>query len=1359
MPILLNVLSSNDQKVVEQGSLCVSRVVESFKYQQDKLEELVIVDLLKAIRRLLQPGTTNLIGPNIHTQFLRVLSISAHSSPKLAAELLKMTIVDTMYQILTGVSPPTDLDNAASQIDSVFIMQALIHRPREQILETLNVICDLLPAVQVESLSLHEDFIDDDMIGHGPMSRSDTSFKDLNAKRLELLKGCQEELKRFATILFPTLTDAYSSTVNLGVRQKVLTAQLKMLSNFDTAILEDALRPVPYASHLASILSQEDHPSLVRAALKAADLLLNRLLPVYGYQFYREGVMSEISKIASKSLDKGESKPKAIKAEVEGPSNVSHPGDAPQEANDHAQEHGTSAHNEANVDDDEDRNEDGHDEDDDDDDDDEDDDDDDDDDDDGEDGGPRVIREDESPSPSESSMSERNYPRPSYHSEADLNITRARKFLEVHETAKSKIMREKAAEILRNLQSLASSIKDCFLGSKNIDSKQLFFELSKYFHGDALDTITSSELLHSDVVEILLQVFTHSNEEVRARARTEFLEVFMNSSSHTPARNTTPFSVFVHRLQDLLSRSEHFEVTTIHHNALDSNRSSPSSMLSKQLRIRLMGENDSDTPKPFRHQMISIHAIATFKALDDYLRPRMSLDERHKGARSRQGISNALAAFAAAAGMPNAAHYRLGERLSSAGADAPTTPSPSNNPAPHKSSRKILKAKGGSTSSAVPAGAETPEATPAKDAPSGSRRSSQRHQRSTVAPATTPSAHPEHSQTPLECADERQLSDDDDIDDASALDAIVDDLEDGLDSEQASEPTAVNMEVAATGKVTARKEDGTRIATPAQGTMTPSATSKETPSRRNEASSTSNAAAGAPSSGTRSMSYAAAIQSVPQDWHLEFTINDHPVSNNMTIYRAVQITPESPPSSDLNSRNIWSTIHVVKFKKVPGPPPSDSTWLSKTSSDSADGATAMPPSLDENPTTSKILRLLNILHEMNANLDDVLDDGNNAIQLRSEPVSQFVNTKLTAKLNRQLEEPLIVASNCLPEWTQDLSRLYPFLFPFETRHLFLQSTSFGYARSMTRWQNQSAEESRRSHRDDRPFQGRLQRQKVRISRTRILESAQKVMEMYAGSSSVLEVEYFGEVGTGLGPTLEFYSTVSKEFSTKKVNMWRENDSNENDEYAFGKLGLFPAPMTAEEAETEAGKKLLYNFKILGKFIARSMLDSRIIDVSLNPTFFRISEQPNTVPLSLGAVKSVDADLARSLRMLKQYATAKKTIEYQSGLTEKQKAKAIRKISFNGATVDDLSLDFTLPGYPSIKLVPNGANTAVTIDNVASYIDKVIDLTLGSGVQRQIENFREGFSHAFPYSALRAFTPSELVMLFGRVEEDWSIESK
>ena len=1331
MPVLLNVLSSSDQKVVEQGSICVSRVVESFKYQQDKLEELVSVDLLKAVRRLLQPGTTNLIGPNIHTQFLRVLSITARASPCLSAELLKMDIVDTLYQILTGVSPPSGLEDVASQIDSVFIMQALIHRPREQISETLNVICELLPEVQTDGLSFQDDRHDAGFTADGTMSHVDLASKSSqNSKRVGLLKGCKEELKRFAIVLFPTLTDAYSSTVNLVVRQKVLLAQLKMVSNLDASILEDALRTVPFASYLASILSQEDHPSLVTLALKSSDLLLNRLSSIYGYQFYREGVIAEVSKLASKPITMSEHKPRIIRADPDTePTSLGPPVEKvlPEQANDN---NAVDAASEENSHDDSDHDED----------DEEDDANDDDDDDEA-----REIREEISPSPSDSSSSSQNYPMHAATSDHDLNILRAKRFLEIHETAKSKAIRDKASAILEELTKLAADIEKCYLVDETCDGAELFTRLSKHFQGDALETITSSELLHSEIVRVLLDVFSSSIDEVSAKARTTFLEVFMSTPSQTSANQSapqTPFSVFVHKLQDLLSRAEHFEVVTVHHNALDNNRSSPAAMLSKQLRLKLLAaEDDAEMPRPYKNLMISIHAIATFKALDDYLRPRISLSDRPRSARHREGVSNALAAFAAAAGIPNP-HHRLAERGGTASGDSQTHPKSSDPATPARATRK------GPTPKNAPA---TSESAPTKDKQTSGRRSGRKHQPAAHSSPDAPAPAPERVQSPLECADERQISDEDDVDDSSALDAIVDDLEDGIEGEHAPEPTAVNMEIASTGKVTARKEDGTRVATPSKSSVAslhgpPSARSRELLAASINASSSG-----------RAMSYAAAIQAVPQDWHIEFSINGQPLPNETTIYGAV--LSNKSESADATTRNIWSAIHTVNFKRVPGPPPADSTSLKSLTAASSTANSGLPPSLHEHPATSKILRLLNILHEMNANLDDVLDDSKASIDVKAEPVAQFVNTKLTAKLNRQLEEPLIVASNCLPSWSEDLARLYPFLFPFETRHLFLQSTSFGYARSMTRWQNQSAEENRRErHRDDRPFMGRLQRQKVRISRSRMLDSAMKVMELYGGSSSVLEVEYFEEVGTGLGPTLEFYSTVSKEFSKKSTKLWRENDANENDEYAFGKLGMFPAPMDAEKADSEAGRKILNVFKMLGKFIARSMLDSRIIDVSLNPTFFRIGDQPSTVPLSLGAVKTVDGHLAKSLKLLKQYAIAKKEIDAKTYKSASHKAQAERKVVINGAHIEDLGLDFTLPGYPTIELIPDGGNTPVTLGNVASYVEKVIDMTLGSGVQRQVDYFRSGFSEVFPYTALKAFTPSELVMLFGRVEEDWSIET-
>ncbi|KAF8862199.1 hypothetical protein BDZ45DRAFT_739500 [Acephala macrosclerotiorum] len=1327
MGILLNVLSSNDQKVVEQGSLCVSRIVESFRYHPDKLEELVSTDLLRAILRLLLPGTTNLIGPNIHTQFLRVLAFTAKASASLSAELFKMNVVETLYQILTGVSPPNPDEDIASKLDSVVIMQALIHRPREQVIETLNVICELLPGLPRESQPTFDEIMDIDPASAPPAAPPSSSRKQSsNEKRLELLEGCKDEVKRFAIILFPTLTDAFSSTVNLSVRQKVLTAQLKMLSNLDKDILMEALRSVPYASFLAAILSQQDHPSLVNYALQAAELLLDRLDDIYRYQFYREGVIAEIAKLAVVS-DAGSSTSKDSLII---------------EATDSTEANGTkkilekASRGEPGDDDDDssdDENEDENEQDD--------------------------VQDDISPSPASSRGSTMSLDGPQHRTPHDnssmkqLIAQRAKKFLDVHETEKnSKNMKKKATKILTNLQVLASEIEAHYLGQAMGNGIDLFNTLASYFDGDVLESVTSAELLNSEVVRVLLAVFNNPDERLSNDARSAFLEVFMGRTVSTKPKTTTadspatPFSILIHKLQDLLSRSEHFEVITVHQNTFDGNRSSAASMLAKQIRLKLLADDDSEIPKPYRNIMVSIHAIATFKALDDYLRPRISMTERPPRGSRREGLSSALAALAAA-GMPSPfsgssdAQARLLERgLASANAATPNVPTPS-------MTRSSRKAKSKTAPAATPAsGGQSAAITPQEK--STSRRSSRRQAQ--TEPAPPPPVQDEDSLAgALECADERQLSDDEDMEDSTALDTIVGDLEDEMDEGSPPDPTAVNLEVAAGGKVTARKEDGTRVATPSQLPGT---------NPRSSALQAAQSALSTPSA-SRPMSYAAAIQAVPQDWHIEFSLDEKVISNETTIYRAVHST--STTVEEHTNRSVWSAIHPIKFKRVPGPPPPEPSSLTQASEVSTETtASGIPASLDKHPATSSILRLLNILHALNANLDDVLAENKDALKLSAEPLSQFVNTKLTAKLNRQLEEPLIVASNCLPSWSEDLARLYPFLFPFETRHLFLQSTSFGYARSMTRWQNaQSAEESRRDrHRDERPFLGRLQRQKVRISRSKILESALKVMELYGASQSILEVEYFEEVGTGLGPTLEFYSTVSKEFSKKKLKLWRETDANDADEYAFGIRGLFPAPMSEEQASNENGKRILHLFKMLGKFVARSMIDSRIIDVSFNPTFFRIGDGSNPVTPSLGAVKTVDPWLAKSLKLIKKFVVGKKAIDENPNLTPAQKVAHAEALEIDGVHIDDLGLDFTLPGYSSIELRPNGSQISVSIENVELYLERVIDSTLGSGVQRQIDAFRAGFTQVFPYSALSAFTPGELVMLFGRIEEDWSLET-
>ena len=46
------------------------------------------------------------------------------------------------------------------------------------------------------------------------------------------------------------------------------------------------------------------------------------------------------------------------------------------------------------------------------------------------------------------------------------------------------------------------------------------------------------------------------------------------------------------------------------------------------------------------------------------------------------------------------------------------------------------------------------------------------------------------------------------------------------------------------------------------------------------------------------------------------------------------------------------------------------------------------------------------------------------------------------------------------------------------------------------------------------------------------------MTELASSRSLLEIQYENEVGTGLGPTLEFYTLVSKEIQRADLGLWK-----------------------------------------------------------------------------------------------------------------------------------------------------------------------------------------------------------------------------
>lgn len=251
---------------------------------------------------------------------------------------------------------------------------------------------------------------------------------------------------------------------------------------------------------------------------------------------------------------------------------------------------------------------------------------------------------------------------------------------------------------------------------------------------------------------------------------------------------------------------------------------------------------------------------------------------------------------------------------------------------------------------------------------------------------------------------------------------------------------------------------------------------------------------------------------------------------------------------------------------------------------------------------------------------------------------------------------MVLSSASLPAWCEELNHSCPFLFPFETRQLYFNCTAFGASRSIVWLQTQrdvTIERQRTpglSPRRDDPHEfrvGRLKHERVKVPRgEELLDWAIQVMKVHSEKKSILEVEFVGEEGTGLGPTLEFYALVAAELQIRDLCMWICDDElNTEAEYVdLGEgmkppgyyvrriSGLFPAPLPQN---AEICDKAVKYFWFLGVFLAKVLQDNRLVDLPLSKSFLKLmchGEIQNTVNERIGFVsvrKTTDDDIMTS----------------------------------------------------------------------------------------------------------------------------------
>ncbi|XP_073782904.1 E3 ubiquitin-protein ligase HECTD1 isoform X15 [Danio rerio] len=502
-----------------------------------------------------------------------------------------------------------------------------------------------------------------------------------------------------------------------------------------------------------------------------------------------------------------------------------------------------------------------------------------------------------------------------------------------------------------------------------------------------------------------------------------------------------------------------------------------------------------------------------------------------------------------------------------------------------------------------------------------------------------------------------------------------------------------------------------------------------------------------------------------------------------------------------------------------------------------------------------VLQLLRILFTIGGEPTSgrTLQEDVEELQFNASP-EEFTSKKITTKILQQIEEPLALASGALPDWCEQLTSKCPFLIPFETRQLYFTCTAFGASRAIVWLQNRREATMERSRpsttvRRDDPGEfrvGRLKHERVKVPRGEsMMEWAESVMQIHADRKSVLEVEFQGEEGTGLGPTLEFYALVAAEFQRTSLGIWLCDDDFPDDEsrqvdlggglkppgyYVQRSCGLFPAPFPQDSDELERITKL---FLFLGIFLAKCIQDNRLVDLPISQPFFKLlcmgdiksnmskllyqtrgesdchfseiqSEASTEEGQDTYSVGSFDEDSksefildppkpkppawyhgiltwedfelvnphrALFLKELKALSVKRRQILGNKSLSEDEKNTRLQDLMLKNPMgsgpplcVEDLGLNFQfcpsskVHGFSSVDLKPNGEDEMVTMDNAEEYVELMFDFCMHTGIQKQMEAFREGFNKVFPMEKLSSFSHKEVQMILcGNQSPSWTAE--
>nr|CAD2122828.1 unnamed protein product [Meloidogyne enterolobii] len=415
----------------------------------------------------------------------------------------------------------------------------------------------------------------------------------------------------------------------------------------------------------------------------------------------------------------------------------------------------------------------------------------------------------------------------------------------------------------------------------------------------------------------------------------------------------------------------------------------------------------------------------------------------------------------------------------------------------------------------------------------------------------------------------------------------------------------------------------------------------------------------------------------------------------------------------------------------------------------------------------ELVRILNFLATTNNNQQSSLSeiDSSSTTSLSSLKSDVFYSAKLTQKLCQELADPLVVAAKTLPSWCNELVYKFPCLFSMDTRVMYLNTTAFGTSRAIAVLllhqqlvRVNMAGLRREDHYPEYRI-GRVKHERIKVHRSDklFLENAIKVLKFHATRKSILEIEYYGEEGTGLGPTLEFFALIATEFQRKDLyssSTILNPCCKPPGYYVHSVGGLFPAPWPTTTNCADDFSKQLELFQLFGIFIAKAIQDDRLVDLPLSPVFLKLilstelnSSSSIVSVLDLDDFMHIFPEKAKLLKSLIEYNLKIKELNNKD-----DSENILVQFGDSECSLEDLSLTFAVnpPSkvfpYSHAELIENGLNIDVTLENVELYIEKCLDFYLNTGIKEQVFAFKHGFNMVLPLSSLIPFSASELQLL-------------